>query len=238
MFYTTRPPAYNPNRPTAPAVVLTAPPLDNCAICQYSCAAPPQNDPKFPKVVVETGCHHKFHEYCMQMLMGMGANSNCPQCRRHLDSKEFTIVKLADRPKPPVPVPAPVRRAPPPSNPWWHLGEAEKSPEVASSTLWDAITAATDYIWPREIDPVSIETINREVDRVHAQINSKVHQQQEAMRVLLGQVASIGQDRSRNPVAMLEQVKNYHSKMISHANVYLRETDALIKKMQRVSNSL
>lgn len=93
----------------------------------------------------------------------------------------------------------------------------------------------SDFVWPKEVSPRSIQLIHAEVDRIHNEINAKIQEQHNTMRVLLAQVASIGQDRSRNPVASLNEIRRIQNQLTSQANSYLKETDALIRQMQTVS---
>lgn len=229
---------------------------DNCAICLEPCVGYPEGDTRYPKVVLKTECNHYFHELCMQKLLAMGVNDNCPLCREPLDPKRFTIVKLADQqkplPKPPAKVPVDRPRirdtvfTQPKPAPAPRYIETQKPTE--GPTLFDfgwgaaryiggsIFSAARDFVWPTEIDPRSVQIINREVDRLHQEINDKVRKQQDTMKVLLGQVASIGQDRSRNPVAILNEVKNFYAKLEVQAEKYLKETEATIRKMEAISS--
>lgn len=232
---------------------LSSYPLENCAICQHSCNGYPEGDSRYPKVVLETGCHHFFHDLCVQKFLSLGVNDNCPSCGKLLDAKQFTIVKLGNRRPPTRPVERirdypyrPVERIK--DTAYKVSSEAARVYHPASPNLFDlgvgaakfvgdSLFSIADFVWPTVIDHKSVEAINREVDRVHDQINKKVRSQQDTMKLLLGQVASIGQDRSRNPNEMLNEVKKFHAKLASQSEKYLNETQALIKKMETLSRS-
>lgn len=236
--------------PMSPQATASAPGWEDCSICLENCGDHPEGDRTKAKVIAKTDCNHYFHNFCLQKHLNSGVNKDCPLCRNHLADRNITKMNLD-----PANPATDVRILPVEDNgvtagsvAYGLLSGLGKASWMAGSLLVGVgvgatkivggalLNAASDFVWPKEIDPESVKIINREVDRIHNEITKKIQGQQEAMRLLLAQVASVGQDRSKNPVAILEQVKTLQAKVAKNAEVYLRQTDALVKDMQRVSN--
>lgn len=246
------PPPYSPPLyagASAPSAAV-APDWEDCAICLENCGDHPDGDASKARVIAKTACNHYFHNFCLQRHLNNGMNQNCPMCRAPLSDRNITKINLDAQSNVEENVDE-QNEAPIDLNDlllvkmlrgagaaaWYATSALANAGWWTTKAVGGAVLGGlSDFVWPKEIDPRSIQTINREVDRIHSEITKKVQKQQEAMRLLLGQVASIGQDRSRNPVEILKKIKALQTEVTNQAETYLQKTEALIAEMQRVSS--